>query len=132
MNSNLTLSFSMISGIMSCLLFVLGMSIEKNKKKSRVVLIWACVFLLGSFTGLEWSFWLEGYNMFRLLFQPIIPLVAYFVIWIAFVIWLFESRKERNIWVVLIIILVVIVLLAINCMNCLDEIINNLNTQIKT
>lgn len=119
MISNLALSFSLISGIMSCLLFISGMFLEKEKKKSRVILIWACLFLAGSFGGLEWAFWLEGYDMFKLVFSLTFPLIVYFGIWFAFIIWLFERRKERKIWIILLILLIIVILIAMSCMNCL-------------
>lgn len=123
MISNIALSFSLISGIMSCLLFIAGMYFEKNKKKSTIILLFACLFLLASFTGLEWAFWLEGKNMFYLLFSPIIPLIFYFFVWFVFIIWLFESRGERKIWILLILIIIIIILIAVNCMNCLHTMI---------
>ena len=119
MISNLALSFSLIAGIMACFLFVFGLSKEREKKKSRVILLWACLFLASSFGGLEWAFWLEGYDMFNLVFEFTFPLVVYFVVWFAFIIWVFEMRKERKIWIILFLLLVLMVLVAINCINCL-------------
>lgn len=118
MISNLAISFSLISGIMSCLLFTAGMYLEKEKKKSRTILIWACLFLAGSFAGLEWAFWLEGYDMFELVFSFTFPLIVYFAIWFGFIIWLFESRKERKIWIALSLFLILVMLLVLSCMNC--------------
>lgn len=119
MISSIALSFSIVSGVMACVLFMAGMFLEKNKKKSKILLIWACLFLAGSFAGLEWSFWLEGYNMFDLVFSFTFPLIVYFAIWFCFIIWLFESRQERKIWVMLLLILVFVTLMAVNCMNCI-------------
>jgi hypothetical protein len=119
MLSNLALSFSIVAGVMSCLLFVLGIYLEKEKRKSRILLLWACLFLASSFVSLEWAFWLEGYNMLKLVFEFTFPLVVYFTVWFAFIIWVFESRKERKVWIVLGILLIIAVVIAINCMNCL-------------
>lgn len=116
---DIAISFSIVSGIMACLLFIFGMYLEKNRKKSRTILIWACLFLAGSFAGLEWAFWLEGYDMFRLVLGFRFPLLVYFGIWFGFVIWLFESRKERRIWIILLVILIIITVIAMSCMNCL-------------
>ena len=118
MLSNPALSFSIIAGVMSCLLFVLGIYLEKDKR-SRSLLLWACLFLASSFVGLEWVFWLEGYNMFNLVFELTFPLVVYFVVWFAFIIWLFESRKERKILIILGILLIVAVVIGTSCMNCI-------------
>ena len=117
----IAISFSIVSGIMACLLFIFGMYLEKNKKKSRIILLWACLFLAGSFAGLEWAFWLAGYNMFSLFFNLNFPLVVYFGIWFGFVIWLFESRKERKVWIILLILLIIVTFIAMNCMNCLGR-----------
>ena len=114
----IAISFSLVSGIMACFLFIFGMH-EKNKKKSRNILIWACLFLAGSFAGLEWVFWLIGYNMFNLVLKFTFPLIVYFGIWFGFIIWLFESRKERKIWIILLVLLIIMVLIAMNCMNCI-------------
>jgi len=119
MFANLALSYSLISGIMSCLLFILGMYLEKDKKKTRIILIWACLFLASSFAGLESAFWAEGYNMFELVFEFNLPLIYYLIVWFGFIIWLFESRKERKIWVILLILLIIATIFAVNCMNCI-------------
>lgn len=123
MNDNMiptvALSYSIVSGLMACLLFIVGMFWEKDKKKSKIILIWACLFLASSFAGIESALWSEGYNMFNLVLNFNFPLTAYFIIWFAFIIWLFESRKERKIWVILLILLIITTVVAMNCMNCL-------------
>jgi len=119
MFTDLPLSYSIIAGLMACFLFILGIFLEKEKKKSRILLIWACFFLAISFAGLESAFYAEGYNMFELVFNLNLPLVSYFAVWFAFIIWLFESRKERKIWIILLILLITVVIIAMNCMNCL-------------
>ena len=116
---SVALSYSVVSGLMACLLFVCGMYLEKDKKKSRYILIWACLFLAGSFAGLESALWSEGYNMFDLVLRFNFPLTVYFIIWFVFIIWLFESRKERKVWIALLILLILVTLIAMNCMNCL-------------
>jgi len=120
MISNAALSFSIVAGLMSIMLFLFGAFLEKNKKKSKTILIWAMLFLISSFAGLEWAFWLEGQNMFELLAKFTFPLILYFVIWLAFIIWLFESRGERKIWATFLIALAIMVLIAVNCMNCIQ------------
>lgn len=119
MFSDFAISYSLISGIMSCLLFMLGIYLEKEWKKSRLLLIWGCLFLASSFAGLESAFYSEGYNLFELVLKFNFPLVAYFAIWFGFIIWVFERRKERKIWVILLILLLITVFLALNCMNCI-------------
>ena len=116
MFANLALSYSLISGIMSILLFIVGMYLEKDKKKSRMILIWACLFLASSFAGLESAFWAEGYNIFEVIWGINLPLVYYFIVWLVFIIWLFESRKERKIWIILLILLIITIIFAMNTM----------------
>jgi len=108
MYSNLAISFSIVSGFMACLLFILGMYFEKDKKRSRFILIWACLFLGASFANMEWAFWIEGDNIFTVFFSGNFPVVSYFLIWFAFIIWLFEKRKERKVWIIFLIFLILI------------------------
>jgi hypothetical protein len=117
--TNIFLGYSVISGIMGSLLLIFTLFFEKNKKRSRILLIWAALFLASSFATSESAFWYEGYNLFELVFKLNMPLIAYFGTWFAFIIWIFETRKERKIWVILLIILIIVVLIAVNCMNCI-------------
>ena len=110
---------SLISGLMGCLLIILTLFFEKNKKRARILLIWACLFLAASFATTESAFWYEGYNIFELVLNLGMPLIAYFGIWFAFIVWIFETRKERKIWIILFILLVITVLIAMNCMDCI-------------
>jgi CDP-diglyceride synthetase len=119
MFTNLPLSYSIVAGMMACFLFILGIFLEKEKKKSKILLIWACFFLAISFAGLESAFYAEGYNIFESVLKLNFPLFTYFAVWFGFIIWLFESRKEREIWIILLILLIITVLIAMNCMNCI-------------
>ncbi|MBI5060756.1 MAG: hypothetical protein HZB67_00400 [Candidatus Aenigmarchaeota archaeon] len=111
----LALAISAIAGLMAIMLFYTGLH-EKNKVASRSILIFAVLFLGASFGGLEWSFYLLGYNMFTFF---AFPLIAYFAVWFAFIIWVFERMKERRIWLAFLIALVALIIIALNCMNCL-------------
>lgn len=119
MLTNIVLVYSLLAGMMSILLLVFTLFFEKNKKRSKALLIWSILFLAASFTASEYAFWLEGYNLFMLILKFNFPLIVYFGIWLAFIIWLFEKRKERKIWIIFFILLVAAVLVAINCMNCI-------------
>jgi len=114
----LALSISAIPGLMAIVLFYFGLK-EKNNRKATIISILAVLFLGASFGGLEWSFYLLGYNMFTFF---AFPLIAYFAVWFLFIIWVFESRKQRKIWIIFLIALVILVLIAVNCMNCLARI----------
>ena len=117
---NIILVYAILSGMMSIALTVFTIFFEKNKKRSRTLLIWASLFLASSFAVTEYAFWIEGYNLFNFVLLFNFPLVVFFVTWFTFLIWLFESRGERNVWVLLLVLLVVVVLIAMNCMNCLN------------
>jgi len=116
--SEIILAYSILAGIMSILLLNLTIFFEKNKKKSRILLIWSILFLASCFATSEYTFWIQGYNLFEMTFSSF-PLIVYFGIWFAFFIWLFESRGERKIWLILLILLVLIIIIALNCMDCI-------------
>jgi hypothetical protein len=116
--SDIIVGFSIVAGLMSCLLIVFSLFFEKDKKKSRNFLIWGCLFLASSFAMSEYALWLEGYNLFKLVFSFNFPLLVFFGVWFGFLIWIFEMRKERKIWIALLILLVIIVLIAVSCMDC--------------
>lgn len=117
--SQIFLAYSIIAGVFSALLFIFTIFFEKDKKKSRNLLLWAVLFLASSFATSEHAFWQEGYNLFNLVFGFNFPLIVYFLVWFAFIVWLFETRKERKTWIALLILLVIVVLIAISCMNCI-------------
>lgn len=116
--TNIVLVYSLLAGIMSILLTLFTLFFEKNKKRSRVMLIWSVLFLASSFAMTEYAFWLEGYNLFTLVLGFNFPLIVFFGTWFAFLIWLFETRGERKTWIVLFVLLVIIVLISISCMDC--------------
>jgi len=118
MITNIILTYSIIAGIFAVLLFVFSIFFVKEKKRSRNFLIWAVLFLFSSFVVTEYAFWVEGYNFFEFVSRSF-PLMLYFGIWIAFVIWLFETRKERKIWIIFLILLIISIIIATLCMNCI-------------
>jgi hypothetical protein len=118
--SNVIVGFSILAGVMSCLLIAFSLFFEKDKKRSRNFLIWGCLFLAASFGTSEYAFWVEGQDMFKLVLNLNFPLLAFFVTWFGFLIWVFEMRKERKVWITLLIILIIVILLAVSCMNCIS------------
>jgi hypothetical protein len=119
MLTNIILVYSLLAGVFAALLFAFTLFFGKEKKKSRNYLIWAVLFLASSFLATEYAFWLEGYNLFE--FAPkSFPLIFYFGIWFAFIVWLFESRKERKVWIIFLILLIIAILVATSCMNCVN------------
>ncbi len=117
--TEILLVYAVIAGLMAVMLFVFSIFIEKNKQKSRRYLIWAVVFLAAAFSATEYAFWLNGEYLYYLLLTPNIPLLFYFVIWFAFVVWVFESRGERKIWIILSILLFLLLIAAFLCPNCI-------------
>jgi len=120
MIQDIIVSYSIVAGVMASLLMVFSLFFEKNKKRSRILLVWSVLFLASSFTVSEYAFWLEGYNLFDLVFSFNFPLVVYFAVWFVFIAWIFESRGERKIWIILLILLIIVVIIATNCMNCIS------------
>jgi hypothetical protein len=118
MITDIFVGYSIVSGVMASLLLVLTLLFEKDKIRSRALLIFGTLFLASSFAASESAFWSEGYNLFDLVFGLNAPLIAYFGIWFAFVIWMFERRGERKIWIILMAALIITVIVAKSCMNC--------------
>lgn len=117
--ADILIGYSITAGIMASLLIIFSLFFEKDKKKSRNLLIWAALFLASSFAISENAFWQEGYNLFTLVFSFNFPLIVYFGIWFAFLVWIFEMRKERKIWLMLLVLLIITIIIAVNCMNCI-------------
>jgi len=107
-------SWAIISGFMSIMMFYLTFT-QKEKKNFY---IFALLFLIASWSGLEYGLWLAGVNMFEMILAPNVPLDFFFTAWIIFVIWAGEKINERKIWVSWIIALIIIFLIAKLCMNC--------------
>jgi len=108
MYSSLAIALSIVSGFMACLLFILGIYFGNDKKRSKIILIWACFFLGASFANMEWAFWIENDNIFTVFFSWNFPVMSYFLIWFFFITWLFETRKERKIWIILLILFILV------------------------
>lgn len=117
--TDILLVYSFLAGIFSILLFTFTLFFEKDRKRSKNLLIWAVLFLGASFAASEYAMWLEGVYLFDLLAKFNFPLISYFTIWLAFIVWLFESRKERTIWIIFVIALVLLTIVALNCPNCI-------------
>lgn len=109
-------SYAIVAGFMSVLLFYLTFT----QKRKREFYIFALVFLIASWSGLEYGLWLLGMDMFDLILAPAVPLDFFFAAWIAFAIWTGEKIKERNVWIAWIIALAVIFAIARVCMNCIQ------------
>jgi len=107
-------SFSILAGMMAVLLFWLALT-----QKKRDYYIFALVFLIASWSGLEYGLWLTGGNMFDMILYPTVPLDFFFAAWIAFTVWTGEKLKQRNVWMCWIIALAIIFAIARVCMNCI-------------
>jgi len=116
MNAELAgFSYAIIAGIMAVLLFWLTLTQKQNKN----YYIFALVFLIASWSGLEYGLWLTGNNMFDMILYPAVPLDFFFVAWIAFAVWAGEKIKQRNVWIVWLVVLAIIFAIARVCMNCI-------------
>jgi len=118
--SYVELVYALLAGMMSVALTIVGAHFEKDRKRGTKILVWAALFLAISFGMTENALWNEGYNLFELVFSFNFPLVAFFLVWFAFLAWMLESRGERKIWVALLLALIAIVAIAVNCMNCVN------------
>lgn len=117
--STIILGYSIVAGVMASILIALTLFFEKDRKKSRLMLIWAVLFLAASFATSEYALWQEGYDLFRTVFSFNFPLIVFFGVWFAFLVWVFETRKERKIWIILAVLLVIAVIVAVSCMDCI-------------
>ncbi|MEM5814838.1 MAG: hypothetical protein QXD77_03400 [Candidatus Aenigmatarchaeota archaeon] len=106
-------SYATIAGIMAILLFCLALT-----QRKRDYYIFALVFLIASWSGLEYGLWLAGSDMFDMILYPAVPLDFFFVAWIAFAVWTGEKIKQRRIWQYWLVALAVIFAIARVCMNC--------------
>ena len=115
--SSVAFLYALISGIFSVVLFYLAIKIGR---KATNIFILAIIFLLVHFSGIEWFLWINDYNLFDLLIEPIVPLTSYFIAWIITIIYLSEKYfKKRWIWVCFILFCAVVFIIARFCMNCL-------------
>jgi hypothetical protein len=108
------LLYSLISAILTIALIFYSI-----KKKSEPMFLLSLMFLLISWSGIEWALWLEGFNLFTLVFQPIVPLASYFVGWSIFIVYLSEKYFSRWVWMAFLSIIIAISIVAPMCMDCL-------------
>jgi len=92
---------------------------EAKEKRSEWMFGWALVFLIVSWSGIEWGLWNIGLDLFKMVFYPIVPLAGYFVAWSAFVIWYAETYFKRRDWLIFLAVIFTIILIASVCMNCI-------------
>jgi hypothetical protein len=107
-------SYGIMAGVMAMLMFYLAM-IQKEKRQYYV---FALIFLIASWSGLEYGLWLSGNNMFDMILYPAVPLDFFFAAWITFAVWTGEKLKQRNIWMAWLVVLAIIFAIARVCMNC--------------
>jgi len=107
-------TFGAIAGMMAVLMFYLTVTQRQN----RNYYIFALIFLIASWSGLEYGLWLTGNDMFDMILYPSVPLDFFFAAWIAFAVWVGEKVKQRNVWVIWLVVLAIIFAIARVCMNC--------------
>ncbi|NMC61119.1 MAG: hypothetical protein GYA51_17320 [Candidatus Methanofastidiosa archaeon] len=114
--------YSILSSILSSLLIIYSLFLkDKDYKKAEELFIFGVVFIGISWSGIEWSLYLMGYNLFQLVTMPIFPLLCYFFSTSLFVVYVSERYYRRRIWIIFALVTVLISIVAVNCMNCLFE-----------
>ena len=108
-------SYAIIAGIMAILLFFLALT----QRKGKPYYVFALIFLIASWSGLEFGLWLSGNNMFDMLLYPAVPLGFFFLTWMAFAGWVGEKLGERRIFICWLVALAIIFAIARVCMNCI-------------
>lgn len=114
--------YSILSAILSSFLIIYSLIIrEKDYKKAEELFIFGVIFIGISWSGIEWSLYLMGYNLFQLITMPIFPLLCYFISTSAFIIYISERYYKRRLWIIFAIAAFLISVIAMSCMNCLFE-----------
>lgn len=108
------LTYAVIAGFMSVLLMLYAV-----EKKNDHFFLFSLLFLIISWGGIEWASWLQGYNLFELVFTPVVPLASYFVGWGVFIIYVSEKYFKRRYWVVALVVVAFFIWISTFCMNCL-------------
>ncbi|MFH1294899.1 MAG: hypothetical protein ABIH90_03090 [Candidatus Aenigmatarchaeota archaeon] len=118
MDQLVPLFLSFFSVLISIALIISTIFFKPRIAKEWILLVWAAVFLGVGFGLIEYAVWVDGANLFEIVFSPSFPLLAFFGAWFGFLIWLFEKHGKRKVWMILLAILVVLVVVAVNCMDC--------------
>lgn len=108
------LAYSLLTGLFAFYTLHVSMT-TKNKK---IFYIWFLVFTIASWSGIEWFYWLSGYDMFNLILYPAVPLDFFFLSWIAFAGWYGKKIMQIDIFKIWLVVLGVIFAVARVCMNC--------------
>lgn len=119
MNTFVLLFLSSFCLLFSAALMLLTIFWKPVSAKAWHLLVWAAAFLGAGFGLVENALWVNGENLFSIVFAPNFPLVSFFAVWFLFIAWLLERQGKRKVWVALLAALVVLVAIAVNCMNCL-------------
>jgi hypothetical protein len=112
------ITYAVLAGFTSVLLLLYAM-----EKKNDHLFVFSLMFLIISWGGIEWSLWVKGYNLFQMVFTPIVPLASYFVGWTVFVVYISEKYFKRRYWVVFLLVLGFFIWISTFCMDCLGSII---------
>ncbi|KYC49576.1 MAG: hypothetical protein AMQ74_01404 [Candidatus Methanofastidiosum methylothiophilum] len=114
--------YSILSSVLSSFLIIYSLFLkDKDYKKAEELFIFGVVFIGISWSGIEWSLYLMGYDLFKLVTMPIFPLLCYFLSTSLFVIYVSERYYRRRIWIIFALAAVLVSIVAVNCMNCLFE-----------
>ncbi len=113
----IALAYSLLSGVFAIFCFYLSLAYIKYKKEFYVFFL---ILTTASWSGLEWSFWLMGKNMFDIILYPAVPFDFFFLSWIVIAGWLGERLGQRKIFMIWLVVLALIFAIARICMNCIQ------------
>lgn len=107
------LLYSFIASVIS--LYLLDRAL---KNKDEITFLFSLLFILVSWSGIEWALWILGHNLFELVLQPIVPLASFFLVWTMFIIYIAETKFKRRDWILFVGAVAVISIIARLCMDC--------------
>ncbi|MGC1121072.1 MAG: hypothetical protein WBA22_08250 [Candidatus Methanofastidiosia archaeon] len=110
------LTYALIAGFTATVLMLYAV-----EKRDDHLFLFSLMFLIISWSGIEWALWLKGWNLFDMVFTPIVPLASFFVGWTLFVIFVAEKYFRRRYWIAFLIVLGFFIWISTFCMNCLAD-----------
>lgn len=110
------LIYAVLAGVTAILLMIYAV-----EKRDDHLFLFSLMFLIISWSGIEWALWLEGFNLFEMVLTPIVPLSSFFVGWTIFVIYVAERYFRRRYWIAFLIVLGFFIWISTFCMNCLAD-----------
>jgi len=115
-------TFAVVSAIFSAVLLYHSLTVaEKEEGKKFFVL--SILFMIATFSGIETGLWAGGYDMFKLILSPWVPLDFFFAVCYFTIIYLSEYYfHARKIWIAVVAFSAIIFIIAyiFGCMDCIQ------------